>query len=97
MAQRPDVRAREALLHQASAEIGVATANMLPQITLTGEYGGTSTRAADLFKSTSNVWSAGAGLTQPIFHGGELLHKKRFLSDQQLDDFLYDCIMEPVA
>ena len=77
VAQRPDVRAREALLHQASAEIGVATANMLPQITLTGEYGGTSTRSSDLFKSSSNVWSAGAGLTQPIFHGGELLHKKR--------------------
>lgn len=75
--QRPDVRAREALLHQASAEIGVATANLLPQITLTGDFGGTSTRSSDLFKSTSNVWSAGAGLTQPIFHGGELLHKKR--------------------
>ncbi len=75
--QRPDVRAREALLHQASAEIGVATANMLPQLTLTGEYGGTSTKLSDVFKSSSNVWSAGAGLTQPIFHGGELLHKKR--------------------
>ena len=75
--QRPDVRAREALLHQASAEIGVATANLLPQLTLTGEYGGTSTKFSDLFKSSSNVWSAGAGLTQPIFHGGELLHKKR--------------------
>jgi NodT family efflux transporter outer membrane factor (OMF) lipoprotein len=75
--QRPDVRAQEALLHQASAEIGVATANQLPQITLTGEYGGTSTRFSELFKSGSNVWSAGAGLSQPIFHGGELLHKKR--------------------
>jgi NodT family efflux transporter outer membrane factor (OMF) lipoprotein len=75
--QRPDVRAREALLHQASAEIGVATANLLPQITLTGDYGGTSTKFADLFKGSSNVWSAGAGLTQPIFHGGELLHRKR--------------------
>ena len=75
--QRPDVRAREALLHQASAEIGVATANLLPQLTLTGEYGGTSTKLSDVFKSSSNVWSAGAGLTQPIFHGGELLHKKR--------------------
>jgi hypothetical protein len=27
----------------------------------------------------------------------ELLHKKRFLSDQQLDEFLYDCIMEPAS
>ena len=75
--QRPDVRAQEALLHQASAEIGVATANMLPQVTLTGQYGGTSTQFSDLLKSSSNVWSAGAGLTQPLFHGGELLHRKR--------------------
>ncbi len=75
--QRPDVRAQQALLHEASAEIGVATSNMLPQITLTGAYGGTSTQFADLFKSGSNVWNAGAGITQPIFHGGELLHKKR--------------------
>jgi NodT family efflux transporter outer membrane factor (OMF) lipoprotein len=75
--QRPDVRAQQALLHQASAEIGVATSNMLPQITLTGAYGGTSTQFSDLFKSGSNVWNVGAGITQPIFHGGELLHKKR--------------------
>jgi NodT family efflux transporter outer membrane factor (OMF) lipoprotein len=75
--QRPDVRAKEALLHQASAQIGVATANLLPQVTLTGEFGGTSTKFAELFKSSSNVWSAGAGLTQPLFHGGELLHRKR--------------------
>jgi len=34
--QRPDVREYSALLHQATAQIGVATANMLPQFTLTG-------------------------------------------------------------
>ena len=77
VAQRPDVRAQEAILHEASAKIGVATANMLPQLTITGQYGGTSTKFSDLFKSGSNVWSLGAGITQPIFHGGQLLHKKR--------------------
>jgi NodT family efflux transporter outer membrane factor (OMF) lipoprotein len=77
VAQRPDVRAYEALLHQASAQIGVATANMLPQITITGEFGGTSTEFSDLLKSSSGVWSLGAGVTQPIFHGGTLLHKRR--------------------
>ncbi len=77
VAQRPDVRAYEALLHQASAQIGVATANMLPQITITGEVGGTSTEFSDLLKSGSGVWSVGAGITQPIFHGGTLLHKRR--------------------
>ncbi|HWY24081.1 MAG TPA: efflux transporter outer membrane subunit, partial [Nevskia sp.] len=65
--QRPDVRAQEALLHQASAEIGVATANMLPQLTINGSYGGTSTKISDLLKSASNVWSIGGGITQPIF------------------------------
>jgi NodT family efflux transporter outer membrane factor (OMF) lipoprotein len=75
--QRPDIRAQEALLHQASAEVGVATANMLPQLTISGSYGGTSTNISDLLKSASNVWSIGGGITQPLFHGGELLHKKR--------------------
>jgi NodT family efflux transporter outer membrane factor (OMF) lipoprotein len=77
VAQRPDIRAQEALLHQASAEVGVATANMLPQLTITGSYGGTSTNISDLLKSASNIWSIGGGITQPLFHGGELLHKKR--------------------
>jgi len=75
--QRPDVRAQESLLHQASAQIGVATANMLPQFTVTGQFGGTSTNISDLLKSSSNIWSLGAGITQPIFDGGQLLHKKR--------------------
>lgn len=77
VAERPDVRAQEALVHQASAEIGVATANMLPQLTITGDFGGTSTAFSELLKSGSNVWSFGASVTQPIFHGGTLLHEKR--------------------
>ena len=75
--RRPDVRAAEAQLHQASAEIGVATANLLPQLTLTGQVGSYGTRSSDLFKSGSGVWSAGGSLTQPLFHGGTLLHEKR--------------------
>ncbi len=75
--QRPDVRAQESLLHQASAEIGVATANLLPQLTLTGSYGGIDTQASGLLLPGSNVWNVGAGITQPIFDGGSLIHKKR--------------------
>ncbi|HTI86615.1 MAG TPA: efflux transporter outer membrane subunit [Alphaproteobacteria bacterium] len=75
--QRPDVRAREALLHAASAEIGVATANQLPQITLTGSVGTAATQFSDLFKSQSLIWSAGAGLAQSIFDGGRLDHEKK--------------------
>ena len=74
--QRPDILASEALLHQASADIGVATANLYPQITLTGSFGGESLRLADLFAGPS-VWSIGAGLLQPLFHGGALTARKR--------------------
>ncbi|MDR3416465.1 MAG: efflux transporter outer membrane subunit [Nevskia sp.] len=75
--QRPDVRAQEALLHQASAEVGVATANLLPQVTLNASFGGTNTKLYDLLNPSSNIWSIGAGVTQPLFHGGTLIHKKR--------------------
>jgi NodT family efflux transporter outer membrane factor (OMF) lipoprotein len=75
--QRPDIRASEALLHAASAQIGVATANLYPQITLTGNYGSQATRHEDLFGSGTSVWNIAAGLLQPVFHGGELLAKRR--------------------
>ena len=71
--QRPDIRASEALLHQASANVGVATANLYPQITLTGSTGPEGTQLSNLV----NVWSVGAGLTQPIFHGGQLRARRR--------------------
>ena len=75
--QRPDVRAYAALLHAATAEVGVATADMLPQITLSGSYGGQAVKFADLFSPASTVWSIAASLTQPLFKGGALLHKRR--------------------
>ena len=75
--QRPDIQAATAQLHAASAAIGVATANMLPQITLTGSYGISASSLASLFSPGTAVWSIGAGLLQPLFHGGELMHKKR--------------------
>ncbi len=75
--QRPDIQQYAALLHQATAQIGVATANMLPQLTLTGSVGGEATRFADLFSPASAVWSVIAGVSQPIFKGGQLLHQRR--------------------
>ncbi len=74
--QRPDIRAAQEQLHQASANVGVATANLLPQFTITGEYGGAATTVAGLFTPGGNIWSIGAGLAQPIFHGGTLIHQK---------------------
>jgi NodT family efflux transporter outer membrane factor (OMF) lipoprotein len=75
--QRPDVREYSALLHQATAQIGVATANMLPQITLTASYGQDATTWSNLFSPGSNVFSLIGSLTQPIFKGGQLLHQRR--------------------
>jgi NodT family efflux transporter outer membrane factor (OMF) lipoprotein len=75
--QRPDIRASEALLHAASAQIGVATANLYPSITLTGSYGTESTRTQDLFRTDTMLWNLGAGLVQPLFRGGALLAERR--------------------
>ena len=75
--QRPDVRQYSALLHEATAQIGVATANMLPQITLSGSYGGEAGRFSNIFTPESVVWSLAASVTQPIFKGGQLLHQRR--------------------
>ncbi len=74
---RPDIRASEALLHAASAQIGVATANLYPQISLTGRYGSESAELHDLFSSGTNIWGLAASLLQPIFRGGELTAKRR--------------------
>jgi NodT family efflux transporter outer membrane factor (OMF) lipoprotein len=75
--QRPDILASEALLHQASAQVGVATANLYPRITLTGNYGSLANSASDLFDPGKGVWSMGASVLQPLFHGGELKARRR--------------------
>ncbi|HEX3845955.1 MAG TPA: efflux transporter outer membrane subunit [Steroidobacteraceae bacterium] len=75
--QRPDVREYSALLHQATAQVGVATANMLPQITLTGSFGQEAASWSHIFDSGANVWSLIGSLSQPIFKGGQLLHQRR--------------------
>ena len=72
--QRPDVRQYQALLHVASAEVGVATANMLPQFTISGGLG---TYAAQGVNPAILAWSAAAGIAQPIFEGGTLRHRRR--------------------
>jgi NodT family efflux transporter outer membrane factor (OMF) lipoprotein len=75
--QRPDIRAYAALWHATAANVGVATANMLPQITLSGSYGRDGSGFADLFTPSGIVWSLAGSLTQPIFEGGLLRAKKR--------------------
>ncbi len=82
--RRPDVRAAEAELHAATADDGVAIANLLPAITLNGNIGSSATALDQLLKSGTGFWSAGANLTQTLFAGGQLLHRKRSV-DAALD------------
>jgi NodT family efflux transporter outer membrane factor (OMF) lipoprotein len=77
VAQRPDILAADAQLHEASAQIGVATANEFPQISITGSFGNTGTPAGALLNPGVGVWSIGGSLAQTIFDGATLLHKKR--------------------
>lgn len=79
--QRPDIRQREALVHQASSAVGVATANMLPQLTLTGAFGGESLVSSTVFQPGSGIWNVAAGITQPLFQGGTLRAKRRAAID----------------
>jgi NodT family efflux transporter outer membrane factor (OMF) lipoprotein len=82
--RRPDVRAAEAQLHAATAQVGVAIANLLPQLTITGNIGSTATFMSDLFKGGTGFWSIGANATQTLFAGGTLIHRKR-AADAALD------------
>lgn len=75
--QRPDIRAAEANLHAASAAIGVATANRLPQITLSADVGTAANSLVNLFGAGTGFWSFGAGIAQKIFDAGSLEHKQR--------------------
>jgi NodT family efflux transporter outer membrane factor (OMF) lipoprotein len=79
--QRPDILSAEAQLHAASAAIGVATAQLYPNITLTASLAQEALSPDKLFWGASNVWSIGSGLTAPIFHGGELEAQRRAAID----------------
>jgi NodT family efflux transporter outer membrane factor (OMF) lipoprotein len=75
--QRPDVRAAEAQLHSANAQVGVAVAAMLPQFSITGTDGGNADQFAWMFRKGGPFWSLVGNVTQPLFEGGTLLHRKR--------------------
>ena len=75
--QRPDVRAAEARLHSANAQVGVAVAAMLPQFSISGALGGNADEFPWLFRTGGPFWSLIGGVTQPVFEGGTLLHRER--------------------
>ncbi|OYV39243.1 MAG: RND transporter, partial [Acidocella sp. 20-61-6] len=77
VAQRPDIAASAAQLHAASANLGVADANMLPQISLTADIGHEALTTGSLFTPQTLLWSLVGGITQPIFEGGQLAAKRK--------------------
>jgi NodT family efflux transporter outer membrane factor (OMF) lipoprotein len=89
--QRPDILAAEAQLHSASADIGVATAALFPSFTLSGSYGFNSTSIGNLLKSGSSIWSLGANVAAPLFHGGTLwFHRKAAIEAYQQSLAVYN-------
>jgi NodT family efflux transporter outer membrane factor (OMF) lipoprotein len=75
--QRPDILAAEATAHAASADIGVATAAMLPSVTLSGAVGAASDSASTLFPSSGKSWNVGANVAAPVFQGGTSWFKRK--------------------
>jgi NodT family efflux transporter outer membrane factor (OMF) lipoprotein len=82
--QRPDVRQAEENMHAASAAVGVAVADMLPQFSIDADLGSSALKLSKLFTPYTGFWDAGASLTQTLFDAGALLHRKR-AADAALD------------
>ena len=79
--QRPDILAAEATAHTASANVGVATAAMLPAITLSGAYNANGTTTGSMLSSDGRAWNVGASLTAPLFEGGTLWFRRKAAID----------------
>lgn len=80
--QRPDILAAEAQLHAASAAVGVATAQLYPNLTLTGSLAQQAVTVDTLFHGASDIWTIGGNLVAPLFHGGALEAQKRRAEDE---------------
>lgn len=77
VAQRPDIRQAQANLHAASAQVGVAAANRLPQIQLSADAGSTALAISKVFSPGTGFWNLTTSITAPIFEGGTLMHQER--------------------
>ena len=75
--QRPDIRASEALLHKASANVGVATADLYPKFVISGGFSSSQLNIGDVLGSGINIWNIGINLLQPLLRWDELQARKR--------------------
>lgn len=74
--QRPDVRQAEENLHSASALIGVAVANRLPNFTLSADVGSMALSVGQMFAHGNAFWTLAGSVAAPVFDGGILIHKE---------------------
>ncbi|QHM76105.1 Antibiotic efflux pump outer membrane protein ArpC [Mixta theicola] len=86
--RRPDIRQAEANLHAATANIGVAVAQLFPSLSLTGQLGVRNTDASYLDNWSSHFYSYGPSLSIPIFQGGRLVSSVRLTRAQQASSAL---------
>jgi NodT family efflux transporter outer membrane factor (OMF) lipoprotein len=82
--QRPDIRAAAATVHAASAQIGIATANLLPDLSISGTYGRAALTPGDLTNPAYALYSLGASIAAPLFEGGRLRAAKHQAQDLYL-------------
>lgn len=80
--QRPDVVVAETVAHAASANVGVATAALLPSFTLTGSYSANGTQSSGILNSNGRAWSFGGAVAAPVFEGGTLWFRRKAAIDQ---------------
>ncbi len=73
---RPDIRAAQAQLRAANAEVGIAVAHMYPSFDISAEFGYGANHASSLFDPASRLWDLAAGLAAPLFEGGKLRAQK---------------------
>jgi NodT family efflux transporter outer membrane factor (OMF) lipoprotein len=75
--QRPDILAAEAQVRATADEAGAATAAMFPSLTLSASYGRGGFDWSTFSSPAGAIWGVSAGLTQPLFHGGALVARRR--------------------
>jgi outer membrane protein, multidrug efflux system len=69
--RRPDIIKAERELAAATAEVGVAQADLYPKLTLTGNIGGNASKSGGVTISVPGTWSFGPNISLPIFDGGK--------------------------
>lgn len=75
--QRPDILAAEAAVRASADAAGAAQADLFPSLTLSGSYGRGGFNWSNFTSPSGAIWSAGAAISQPIFHGGAMRARKR--------------------